>query len=547
MSVLPPCNEPPCSKKSPIRVCVLTSSYEGSDSELKEYEGSVSMNPSYYFSEENDKDMYTFELHPIRKATSYRQIRDLVASDAFDVFFNLCDGAKDEDRAGEDVVTALEEFKPPFTASISKFYELSKPDMKMMAHYANIPTAQYAVLDCHITPSIIRESCKHMRFPVIVKHISGYSSVGMTKDCKCLNFDELIPRVERFVDEYKFALVEEFISGDEVTVLACADRNSKDGVRVYHPVQVNFPPGDDFKHFQLKWESFDGMTWMQVPQDDPALEQMIDMTRSCFLEMMGGIGYGRCDFRVDRVNNKVVFLEINPNCGVMYPPGQEGSADWILRLTGAEAHKEFATLQIDEAIARNVAEKPKYRRCFDSKFKFHLRACCDIPKGSIIFRDEGRPFRLYTLPYIANNWTKKEIDYFKESSWPVGEGQHYYAVWDLEPANWRSFNHSCDPNMEFDVMRSLNVIALRDIAKDEEMTMDYRRFMDSQMTPFYCHCGATNCEGYIEIPISDKARDKGISVVIDGIHECNKQIISHYGTPMKNISINGNVANGHQV
>ena len=51
----------------------------------------------------------------------------------------------------------------------------------------------------------------------------------MTKDCKCTTLEELERYVDRFVAEYQFALCEEFISGDEVTVLACADSTQPAG------------------------------------------------------------------------------------------------------------------------------------------------------------------------------------------------------------------------------------------------------------------------------------------------------------------------------
>ena len=65
----------------------------------------------------------------------------------------------------------------------------------------------------------------------------------MTKDCKCTTLEELERRVDRFVAEYQFALCEEFISGDEVTVLACADSTQPQGVRVLQPVMVGVPRG----------------------------------------------------------------------------------------------------------------------------------------------------------------------------------------------------------------------------------------------------------------------------------------------------------------
>ncbi|RNC36985.1 methyltransferase/D-alanine--D-alanine ligase, partial [Trypanosoma cruzi] len=166
--------------------------------------------PQHYFTEEDSKE-FVFTLEFVKKATAYRQIRQLVKSGAFDVFYNQCDGAIDEDKAGVEVVQALESFKVPFTGAISKYYELSKPEMKRMAHYCAVKTAPYAVLEAGDN---VRELCAALHFPLIVKHISGYSSVGMDKSCKVYDMDALKERVARFIDQYQSALVEEFISGD---------------------------------------------------------------------------------------------------------------------------------------------------------------------------------------------------------------------------------------------------------------------------------------------------------------------------------------------
>ena len=126
-----------------IRVAVLTSSYESSTSELKAFDDYI-CTPAHYFSVAESP--YTFESVRLKKANSYRDIRSLVHSKKFDVFFNLCDGAKDEDRAGEDVVQALEEFNVPFTGVDFKHYDISKPDMKMIAYYNNIKTPKFFVV-----------------------------------------------------------------------------------------------------------------------------------------------------------------------------------------------------------------------------------------------------------------------------------------------------------------------------------------------------------------------------------------------------------------
>lgn len=507
-----------------IRVCVLACSYSGSDSALKEYEEDLIQSPQHYFGEEDAG--YTFHLELIRKATAYRQIRQLVKSGKYDVFYNQCDGAIEEDRAGVEVVQALEGFNVPYTGATSKYYEMSKPDMKMVCHYYGIETAKFAVLE---PGDDVANLCAHLQFPVIVKHISGYSSVGMDKSCKVFSMAALVQRVEKFLAEFQFALVEEFIIGDEATVLACADATQPDGVRVFGPVQVTFPEGEDFKHFQLKWEAYDGMAWTPVPVEDPALPTMINMARKAFKRMMGGVGYGRIDVRIDRErNNRVVFLEINPNCGIMYPYGQEGSADWILRLSEDLKQKEFAKLQIHEAVDRWQRLKAKYTRRYDPVRGYHLQASEDILKGTTVFNDECKDVRLCTKPYVEEHFTQEDYEDFIHNAWPIGRDGHYYALWNRDPALWRSFNHSCCPNLAFAVNRSLNVVALRDIRVGEELTMDYRQFMDYTMPPFTCSCGNPNCEGVVVpgslvgTPVSSISEAKTPpETIIDNVNMCS--------------------------
>jgi D-alanine-D-alanine ligase len=100
------------------KICVLQSSYADSTSPFKEHDPYA--DPSAYSS----KHSFTTEL--IKKSTAVQQIRDLSKLGIYDVFINLCDGGFDEDRAGKEVVEALERYNVPFTGADSKFYEPSK-------------------------------------------------------------------------------------------------------------------------------------------------------------------------------------------------------------------------------------------------------------------------------------------------------------------------------------------------------------------------------------------------------------------------------------
>jgi SET domain-containing protein len=54
-------------------------------------------------------------------------------------------------------------------------------------------------------------------------------------------------------------------------------------------------------------------------------------------------------------------------------------------------------------------------------------------------------------------------------------------------------NHSCDPNVE---EKDRTGYALKDIKKDEEITIDYDKIAYLEK-PFKCHCGSRNCRGFV--------------------------------------------------
>ncbi len=61
----------------------------------------------------------------------------------------------------------------------------------------------------------------------------------------------------------------------------------------------------------------------------------------------------------------------------------------------------------------------------------------------------------------------------------------------------RRINHSCGPNCETQNVRGhIWVVALRDIAPDEELNFDYG-FGFSEWQEHPCRCGAQECVGYI--------------------------------------------------
>ena len=71
-----------------------------------------------------------------------------------------------------------------------------------------------------------------------------------------------------------------------------------------------------------------------------------------FFVALGGASFGRCDVRVN-AGGTPYFLEINPNCGVYYPPSDPGSAALCLMKDPA-GHEGFTRQLVRAALVRHA-------------------------------------------------------------------------------------------------------------------------------------------------------------------------------------------------
>lgn len=75
----------------------------------------------------------------------------------------------------------------------------------------------------------------------------------------------------------------------------------------------------------------------------------------------------------------------------------------------------------------------------------------------------------------------------------VGESSHI----ELAPLCIELINHSCDPNVFFDVQR-FEIVALRPIVPGDELTFFYPSTEWRMESPFQCACGSDRCFGRID-------------------------------------------------
>lgn len=285
-----------------------------------------------------------WEVEYLKHGTSVAQVERRIR-ERFDLYFNLCDGAADQNIPGIEVVRALEQHGVAFTGATSEFYEPSREAMKEACRAEGIATPAHVLAR---NEADVERAAQELRFPLFVKHFSSYSSVDLSRRSRVLTRAGLRQQARKIMRRHGAALIEEFIAGTECTVLVVEDPDTPARARTYTPMQYRFPDGETFKHAEIKWVDYDSM--QAFPVADPVLDARLRDVCARFFVALKGASFGRCDLRVDN-GGTPFMLEINPNCGVYYPLKDAGSADLCLA-NDPEGHVGFTRQLIRAALQR---------------------------------------------------------------------------------------------------------------------------------------------------------------------------------------------------
>ena len=295
------------------------------------------------FMPEADWDVVTLK----GKVDSVRQVEELISARKHDLFFNLCDGAADQDIPGIEVIQAMERHGVPFAGASSECYEPTRVQMKEACARLGIATPNYVVAS---TAEDVERAAATLRFPLFVKHYSSYASVDLSRRSRVKTPAGLRIQAKKIMSRHGAALIEEYISGIECTVLVAENPEDAQVPITYTPAQYRFPEGESFKHSDLKWVDYEGLSSFPVP--DPVLAARLRDECSRFFVELKAASFGRCDLRVDETGTPYM-LEINANCGIYYPPADYGSADICLALDPA-GHEGFTRQLVAAAFARHA-------------------------------------------------------------------------------------------------------------------------------------------------------------------------------------------------
>jgi D-alanine-D-alanine ligase len=384
-----------------------------------------------------------------------------------------------------DVIYTLELLNLPFTGPTTKLYDPPKELMKYLAYCEGVKTPGYIIIQ---EIKDLDEATKHLQFPLFIKPAKAGDSLGIDEYSLVHTKNQLQQKCLSILDEYGPLLVEEYVAGREFTVLVAANQDEH-SCTVFKPVEYLFPEGREYKTYALKTSELHPDC--NVPCNDEALHKQLCNATEKIFKGFNGVGYARLDFRVNN-KNEIYFLEINFTCSVFYKNGYEGSADFILKFDGI-GQAGFLRHIIAEGIARHRRKVKPFIMRGNAIAGYGIYASRDIQQGEIIFKGEGKSQRIITKRFVEKTWNEDEKLHFRRYAYAISE--ELFILWDDDPSEWAPQNHCCNPNTAFD---GLNVLALINIEKGQELTLDYAQFLDEHMEPFQCQCGATNCQGLIK-------------------------------------------------
>ncbi|MDP6978024.1 MAG: hypothetical protein QF570_05400 [Myxococcota bacterium] len=318
-----------------MRICLLT--YQELDTEPFP-EDDYPCDPRPFLPEAD------WHLEPLEAGrAAVERVEEMIAKD-FDVYFNLCDG-DGKSFPGIEVVRTLEKHGVPFTGPTSGFFDPTRRQMKDACRRAGIAAPKDVVVRHERDVDKVLEK---LRFPIIVKCYAGFASIDLSRQSRVQTEAGLRRQVRKMLSRHPAALVEEFIEGDECTVLIAETPGQPRKPTTYVPVQYTFPKGETFKHEKLKWFEHAGLGAAPVP--DPALDARLRDEATRFFLELGGTGFARTDVRVDATGTPYT-LEINPLPGIYFEKKDWGGADLCLFFDPA-GHTGFTRQLVDVALTR---------------------------------------------------------------------------------------------------------------------------------------------------------------------------------------------------
>jgi len=242
-----------------------------------------------------------------------RAFLDALPSSAVDLVFNIAEGRGAYRSREVQVPAVLEMLDLPYTGSDPECLAicLDKPLAKQLVAAAGIRTPLGRVIDGPAGLAAI-ERCGLL--PAFVKPAWEGSSKGITARSKVTTHAALATEAARQLYTYRQpVLVEEFIPGDELTVVVLGEPPEVLGIMRVLPLQGADPEFVYSLEVKREWQKL--VRYEQPAAIDDRAAALVREASLRIFKLLGCRDVARIDFRLDR-RGVPFFLEINPLPGL---------------------------------------------------------------------------------------------------------------------------------------------------------------------------------------------------------------------------------------
>ncbi len=232
------------------------------------------------------------------------ELPDCLRRDRPEMVINLVDSVKGDESLASAIPGVLELLDIPYTGAdiLGMSLDTNKFLVKKLLQQNGVPVPNFQLLNTYrdfLDPTL--------RFPLISKLNAIHGSVEITADAVSENEKHLRERIRRLIQTYKQPiLVEEFISGREVTAILLEGKNKK----VYLAEKIFSHPTGKYVYltFEDQWLQKSDMSFHYRKWSDSLLREYVKKA----FEVTRMYDYGKFDIRLDQ-SGRYFFIDCNCN------------------------------------------------------------------------------------------------------------------------------------------------------------------------------------------------------------------------------------------
>ncbi len=251
--------------------------------------------------------------HAVVKLGGGKQFLRNILEESVDFVFNISEGLGSYRSREAQVPSVLEMLDIPYSGADPQCLAvcLDKALTKKIVSWEGLATPKWQV----VQPSeMASTNWGAQSYPAFVKPVWEGSSKGIRLKSLVKNAEQMLSLVEELIDRYhQPVLVEEFISGEEVTVGLVGNANPAE-VGIMRVVPRHSDP--DFVYSLEVKRDYENLVDYECPAKLP--QKTLDQIRTDSLKAFAALGcrdFARVDFRINP-NGVPYFLEINPLAGL---------------------------------------------------------------------------------------------------------------------------------------------------------------------------------------------------------------------------------------